>query len=92
MKLQLFFAPALLLAVVFDLAVRPAMPASIVVAAVFLVSTLPFVVRAIAKNFVVGMVSPALLALRSCAQLLGVTAGVIHAFRKSAEVPAKSPA
>lgn len=92
MKLQLLFVPALLLAAVFDLAMRPVMAASIVVLAIFLVSTLPFAFRAIAKDPVVGLVSPALLALRSCAQLLGVTAGVIHAFRKSAEVPAKSPA
>jgi cellulose synthase/poly-beta-1,6-N-acetylglucosamine synthase-like glycosyltransferase len=92
MKLQLLFAPALLLAVAFDLAVRATVPASLIVMGVFLVSTLPFAVRAIAKDPIVGLLSPALLALRACAQLLGVAAGVIHAFRKPAEVRAKSHA
>ncbi len=92
MKLQLLFAPVLLLAVAFDLGTRPAMPASVLVLAVFLVSTLPFALRAIAKDPIVGLLSPALLAARACAQLLGVAAGLIHARRKPAEAPAKSAA
>jgi cellulose synthase/poly-beta-1,6-N-acetylglucosamine synthase-like glycosyltransferase len=92
MKLQLLFAPVLLLAVAFDLGTRPAMPASVLVLAVFLVSTLPFALRAIAKDPIVGFLSPALLAARACAQLLGVAAGLIHARRKPAEAPAKSAA
>src|SRR5579871_3764158 len=84
MKLQLLFAPALLLAAISDLAVRPAIPASVIVGAAFFVTTLPFTCRAIAKNLPIGLLSPALLALRSSAQVLGVTAGVIGAFRKSA--------
>ncbi len=47
MKLQLLFAPALLLAVAFDLVVRPAVPASLLVLAAFLLSTLPFALRTI---------------------------------------------
>ncbi len=92
MKLQLLLAPALLLAVAFDLAVRPSVPASVLVLAAFLVSTLPFALRAISKDPVVGMLSPALLAARSCAQVLGVTAGLIYARRRTAEVPTKSQA
>jgi glycosyltransferase involved in cell wall biosynthesis len=92
MKLQLLFAPALLLAVAFDLTVRPAMPASVLVLAAFLVSTLPFALRAIGKDPIVGLLSPALLAARACAQVLGVTAGLIYARRKPAEVPTNSPA
>ena len=92
MKLQLLFAPALLLAVAFDLVVRPAVPATLIVMGVFLVSTLPFAVRAIAKDPVVGLLSPALLAARSCAQLLGMAAGLIYACRKPAEVATNSPA
>jgi cellulose synthase/poly-beta-1,6-N-acetylglucosamine synthase-like glycosyltransferase len=92
MKLQLLFAPALLLAVSFDLTVRPAVPASVLVLAAFLLSTLPFAVRAFAKDPVIGLLSPLLLAARACAQLLGVTAGLVHARRKPAEVEAKSPA
>ena len=92
MKLQLLFAPTLLLAAAFDLAVRPAVPASALVLGVFLVSTLPFALRAIAKDPIVGLLSPALLALRACAQVLGVAAGLINARRKPVQAPTKSPA
>jgi GT2 family glycosyltransferase len=91
MKLQLLFAPALLLAAACDLAMRPAMPASLFVLATFLLSTLPFAARAIRKDPVVGLLSPALLGARSCAQVLGVIAGVIHARRVAVESPSRSP-
>jgi glycosyltransferase involved in cell wall biosynthesis len=92
MKAQLLFAPALLAAALLDLAVRPTLPASLWVLAAFLLSTLPFAVRAMVRDPVVGLLSPALLALRACAQVLGLSAGLIHAFRKSTELPAKSTA
>jgi glycosyltransferase involved in cell wall biosynthesis len=90
MKLQLLLAPVLLVAAAFDVAVRPAVPMSGVALATFLVSTLPFAVRALAKDPVIGLFSPALLAARACAQLLGVAAGAIHARRKPADAPTKS--
>jgi glycosyltransferase involved in cell wall biosynthesis len=92
MKLQLLFTPSLLVAVFYDLLARPAVPASALVIAAFLVSTLPFTLRAISKDPVVGLVSPLLLAARSCAQFLGVTAGLIYARRKPAEATTESPA
>lgn len=92
MKLQLLFIPALLLAVATDFAVRPPVLASVLVLGAFLVSTLPFAIRAAAIDPIIGLVSPALLAARSCAQLLGVTAGLIYAWRKHAGVPTKSAA
>jgi GT2 family glycosyltransferase len=92
MKLQLLFVPALLLAVAFDLAVRPALSASMLVLAFFLISTLPFTLRAIRKDPIVGLFSPVLLAVRACAQALGVTAGLIYACRKPAETATKIPA
>jgi glycosyltransferase involved in cell wall biosynthesis len=92
MKLQLLFAPALVLAIAFDLTVRPAMPVSVLVLAAFLISTLPFALRAIPKDPVVGLLSPALLAARACAQVLGVTAGILYARRQPSESPTKSPA
>ena len=92
MKVQLLFAPALLAALAFDLAVRLPVPASVLVLAAFLLSTIPFALRAVAKDPVVGLFSPALLAARSCAQVLGVTAGLIYARRRPARVPSKSPA
>ena len=91
MKLQLLFAPALLAAAAFDLAARPVFPLSLLVLVAFLLSTLPFVLRAIGKDPIVGLLSPLLLAARSCAQLLGVTAGLIHARRTPVESPSRSP-
>lgn len=92
MKLQLLFAPALLLAMCLDLVIRPRVPASALVCVAFLISTLPFVGRAIRKDPVVGLLSPFLLAARSCAQLLGVTGGVISARRILAESTTESHA
>jgi cellulose synthase/poly-beta-1,6-N-acetylglucosamine synthase-like glycosyltransferase len=92
MKLQLLLAPALLLAAALDLTMRPAVPASMLVLAAFLFSTLPFAMRAIAKDPIVGLLSPGLLAARACAQVMGVIAGLIYARGKPANVPAKSPA
>jgi len=84
MKLQLLLAPALLLAGACDLLLRPKIPVSGVVFAAFLVSTVPFVLRAMRKDFVVGLLSPALLAARACAQVLGVASGLMYARRKRA--------
>ncbi len=92
MKLQLLFAPMLLLAVFVDLVVRPKVSASLVVCAAFLVSTLPFVWRAVPKDPVVGLLSPFLLAARACAQLLGVIAGLIYVLRNPAEAANESHA
>jgi glycosyltransferase involved in cell wall biosynthesis len=85
MKFQLLFAPVLLLAVVLDLALRPRVLVSAIVIAGFLLSTLPFTLRAIKKDSVVGILSPVLLAARACAQVLGVAGGLIYARRKPIE-------
>ena len=84
MKLQLLLAPSLLSTLVFDLWVRPAVPVSGLVLLVFLCSTLPFAIRAAAKDPLVGIVSPVLLAMRACAQFLGIIAGAINARRRVA--------
>jgi GT2 family glycosyltransferase len=90
MKFQLLLAPALLVAVVLDTTVRPRVPASALVIAGFLISTLPFAVRAIRKDPMVGLLSPVLLAARACAQVLGVAGGLIYARRKPIEQTANS--
>jgi len=90
MKLQLLFAPALMLAVVLDLVLRPKVPATVLVLAGFLLTTLPFTLRAIRKDPIVGILSPVLLAARACAQVLGVGAGLIYARRKPAGGAANS--
>lgn len=78
MKLQLLFAPALLLAIGMDMATRPHWPTSAVVLAAFLLSTCPFVIRALRKDALIGLLSPVLLGARACAQMLGVAAGLIY--------------
>ena len=75
-----------------DLLLRPKIPVSGVVLAVFLVSTVPFVLRAMRKDFVVGLLSPALLAARACAQVLGVASGLMYARRKPAAAATESHA
>jgi len=90
MKLQLLFAPVLLVAVVFDLVVRQTVPVSAFVLAGFLLSTLPFTLRATRKDPMVGILSPMLLAARACAQVLGVAGGLIYARRKPIEETANS--
>jgi hypothetical protein len=72
--------------------VRPAVFASVWVLAAFVLSTLPFTLRAIRKDVVVGLLSPALLAARSGAQVLGVSAGVIRARRRLDDVLSNSAA
>ena len=92
MKLQLLLAPALLFGVLFDLVFRLAVPVSVLVVAAFLLTTLPFAMRALKKDTLAGILSPVLLAARSCAQLVGVTAGLIYACRTSVEIPIDSHA
>lgn len=82
MKFQLLFAPALLLAISFDLVIRPGVLASALVCVAFLISTLPFAGRTILKDPLIGVLSPGLLAARACAQGMGVTAGMIYVRRK----------
>lgn len=85
MKLQLLFPAIFALAVVFDLVARWKFPVSVFVAAAFLLSTLPFALRAARKDLVVGLLSPLLLAARACAQFLGVAAGMIYVIRNPAD-------
>jgi glycosyltransferase involved in cell wall biosynthesis len=92
MKLQLLFLPAMLSAAAVDLAMRPTVPISAIVFGAFLISTLPFALRAIGKDPLVGLLSPVLLMARACAQFLGVMAGFIYTRRKPAQVPTNSAA
>jgi glycosyltransferase involved in cell wall biosynthesis len=87
MKLQLLFVPALLLGTAIDSVFHPRIPATLLACAAFLVSAIPFAWRAIWMDPIVGLLSPALLVARSCAQLLGVIGGVIHAWRHPPKKP-----
>ena len=94
MKLQLLFAPALLLAIIVDLAAGARVFATAVVLGAFLLSTAPFAVRAGRKDPAIGLLAPLLLAARACAQVLGVCAGLIYARGRSepSDVSNKLPA
>ncbi len=92
MKLQLLFLPALLFALAIDLTLGPQKSLSLLVLASFVLSTLPFTLRAIAKDPIVGLLSPALLAARACSQLLGIVRGMIYARRQPVEGATKSHA
>lgn len=92
MKLQLLFMPALLFALVVDLMRRPMIPALALVLGLFLLTTLPFSFRAFRKDPVVGLLSPALLAVRACAQFLGVIGGLAHTRRRSSRAATESVA
>jgi cellulose synthase/poly-beta-1,6-N-acetylglucosamine synthase-like glycosyltransferase len=88
MKVQLLLAPALLVAISRDLLMHPAILASPLVLAAFLISTLPFTLRAVRKDPFVGLFSPLILAARACSQALGVIAGLIYTSRAPTGAPA----
>ena len=79
MKAQLFLAPAVILGAAVDLAFRLPSTCSSIVLGGFLVTTLPFAIRTMWKDPVVGIISPAALAARSCSQFAGVVLGVVGA-------------
>lgn len=91
MKFQLLFAPALVLGIALDLALRTPLrsPFSLVVLLAFLASTLPFAFRAGSKDALVGLLCPLLLASRACAQFCGVVGGLVRGPRHVAELPVK---
>jgi cellulose synthase/poly-beta-1,6-N-acetylglucosamine synthase-like glycosyltransferase len=84
MKLQLLFAPALFASFLSDLFASCAIHSmSLIAIALFVLSTLPFSLRAFIKDPMVGILSPAILAARSCAQLIGVIGGTLYVLRGS---------
>jgi glycosyltransferase involved in cell wall biosynthesis len=83
MKLQMLFAPALAIAVLGDLAGLSALPLSLIVSGSFILSALPFSLRGFAKDPTVALLSPCILAARSCSQFLGVTSGAWRLLRNS---------
>jgi glycosyltransferase involved in cell wall biosynthesis len=90
MKLQVLLPPAMLLAFLFDIAVRSRPPATLLVLLILLLSTIPFTVRAVRKDASVALWSPVFLAARAGAQFLGASRGAIHAWRTPAVVGDKT--
>lgn len=89
MKIQLLVAPVVLLAMLYDLAERPRLSASAAVLVLFLVSTLPFTIRALVKDPLVGALAPVLLAARACAQGMGIVAGFFYTRRRLGQATTK---
>jgi cellulose synthase/poly-beta-1,6-N-acetylglucosamine synthase-like glycosyltransferase len=82
MKLQLLFGPALFVSIVTDLfGMRSGYSSSLIVVALFVLSTLPFSMRAFRKDPIMGFLSPAILAFRSCAQLVGLIGGTLYVLK-----------
>jgi cellulose synthase/poly-beta-1,6-N-acetylglucosamine synthase-like glycosyltransferase len=91
MKLQLLFGPTLFLSVVGDLfGMRTIYPLSLIAVALFVLSTLPFSIRAFRKDPIVGVLSPAILACRSCAQLMGLIGGTVYVLNGSSAAASES--
>jgi glycosyltransferase involved in cell wall biosynthesis len=92
MKLQLLFLPVLIAASAADVVSHPVTSTTLLVLAAFAITTLPFAIRAMKTDAKVGLFSTLMLAMRSCAQCLGVIAGFVHAWRKTSKIPAKAAA
>jgi glycosyltransferase involved in cell wall biosynthesis len=86
MKLQLLFAPALVLAAAADLSMHWSGMISAIVFFLFLLSTLPFAMRALRKDRAVALAAPFFLAARSFSQFLGVVAGLNYTRSKPAQI------
>jgi glycosyltransferase involved in cell wall biosynthesis len=79
MKLQLLFWPALLGGLIADVCFRNSMHFGLIALLAFLVTTAPFFFNAMIKDPLVGILSPGIIAFRSCVQLLGVIGGIVGA-------------
>ena len=78
MKLQLLFLPVLVVSLLVGLVLGTPLLALALALIAFLITTLPFVLRALRKDVVVGVLSPFFLAGRSVAQFLGVVGGTFY--------------
>jgi glycosyltransferase involved in cell wall biosynthesis len=84
MKLQLLFAPAVMISWALKLLkLEPVHQLTLIVVALFLLSTLPFAMTAFRKDAIVGILSPLILAGRSGAQLIGIIGGTLYLLKGS---------
>lgn len=79
MKFQILFPPAIIAAAALSLISSSLAYLSLLLIALFILTTLGFVLRVLKSDTVVGLLAPAFLFLRAAAQFLGVTAGGINA-------------
>jgi hypothetical protein len=78
MKIQVLFVPLVVLAGFCDVFRRSVVPFSAIACLIFVLSTLPFSLRALRKDRLIGILSPFILFARSCAQLSGVVLGASY--------------
>jgi GT2 family glycosyltransferase len=79
MKAQLLLGPAIIASLGIDFMAHPQIPVTLIALSAFILTTAPFALRNIAKDPPLGMISPLILAGRSCAQLLGIVSAVFRA-------------
>lgn len=80
MKLQLLFLPFLICSVLFSFILPFGIYLVLLFIFLFFFSTLPFLIKTIKKDFLLGLLSPFFLMSRSVAQFFGVFNGVFHHF------------
>lgn len=77
MKIQLLFIPFLVASFVF-LFLSPIAPKIIIsLLILFYLTTIPFIIKAVRRDFAIGVLSPFFLLVRSTSQFLGVTKGLM---------------
>ena len=81
MKLQLLLLPGLLASALIGVIAGKLLPALAAVLGLFLLTTVPFTIRAFRKDATVGLFSPVFLAARAIAQCLGVIGGMLYTLR-----------
>lgn len=92
MKLQLLLLPALLVALVAGAVTGRLLLAVVSVLLGFLLTTIPFTLRALPKDLLVGCLSPLFLAGRAVAQCMGVAGGLLYLLRRNDAVPMRTTA
>lgn len=78
MKFQALLPPAIVVALAASALVAKAVYIVLALLAFFLITTIPFTVKAMSKDAGVGIVSPVLLFLRAAAQFLGIAGGASY--------------
>ncbi len=82
MKFQLLLPPAICISAIFSLVSGSAPYLALLLLLCFIITTIPFVLRACRSDFMTGALSPVLLFFRAAAQFAGVLRGVIYIMRR----------
>jgi glycosyltransferase involved in cell wall biosynthesis len=83
MKMQLLFPPVILGSALLSMLSGNFLSVTLFLLAVFLLTTVPFAMKACRSDLMTGLLSPVLLFFRAAAQCLGVSTGLFHMTRKA---------